>query len=418
MLLSDWAHELLVSLLHVERRTEPYWRSYANTLLREPSAALLQALINLQRRRHDGPLAAEQILPGEEQALDSIVSEMRSYVARTYVPGEVQRVAGTKLHGLVRAEVTIRDDIPAELRRGVFREPRMFPAWIRFAGPGPGSPPDIEDIGFLTMSVKLMGVPGPKLLDDEKHTQDFLSVCTPTFVTPDVIANARLHRQLLRRTPLWYFFDPRQLHVLDLLMQGLWTETQTSPLECSYFSCVPYLLGADRAMQFSFQPRTQQRSRIEGLPDRPSDNYLRDNLIATLSKQDVLFDMRVQLQTDAHAMPIENAAVRWPEALSPHVPVATIRIPKQKLDSPALQRFAATLSFNPWHCIPEHRPLGNMNRARKRIYDEMMRLRAAKNRTPHPEPTGRETFDEAPPAQPQPPFQQVWASSGPSTAGN
>jgi hypothetical protein len=51
-----------------------------------------------------------------------------------------------------------------------------------------------------------MGVPGPKLLEDETGTQDFLSVCTPTFVTPNVVVNADLQREILRGTPVFYFF--------------------------------------------------------------------------------------------------------------------------------------------------------------------------------------------------------------------
>jgi hypothetical protein len=31
------------------------------------------------------------------------------------------------------------------------------------------------------MAVKMMGVPGPKLLDDEKFTQDFLTICGTTW---------------------------------------------------------------------------------------------------------------------------------------------------------------------------------------------------------------------------------------------
>lgn len=53
-----------------------------------------------------------------------------------------------------------------------------------------------------------MNVPGPKLLEDEKFTQDLLGVCTPTFVTPNVVVNARLHAQSLKRTPLFYFARP------------------------------------------------------------------------------------------------------------------------------------------------------------------------------------------------------------------
>jgi hypothetical protein len=387
-------HEVLVALMHWERRTEPFWRPYANALFRDKSAALLQTLINLQRKRVGLGLAEEQHLPGEEQALDSIIHDMGEYMKRKYRPGEFERVGNTKTHGVVRAEVSIRADLPVELRQGVFREPRTFPAWIRFSGPGPDSPPDIEDVGFMSMSMKLMGVPGPKLLDDEKETQDFTAVCTPTFVTPDVNANSQLQAMLLRRTPLYYFFDPREPHLLDFLMQSLWNETQTSPLECQYYSCVPYLLGPGRAMQYSLRPRNQQRSKVPNLPGRPPDNYLRDNMIATLSKEDYVFDLLIQVQTDAHSMPIENAAVRWPVAQSPYIPGATIRIPKQRFDSPAQLQFAHKLSFTPWHCIPEHRPLGNQNRARRRMYWELSRLRYERNQVAHYEPTGNETFDD------------------------
>jgi hypothetical protein len=149
-------------------------------------------------------------------------------------------------------------------------------------------------------------------------------------------------------------------------------------------------------MQYSMRPRTQTRSKIPDLPGRPPDNYLRENMAATLSHRDAVFDLLLQVQTDPHAMPIENAAVRWPQKLSPYVPAATIRIPKQRFDSPAQLRFAGTLMYNPWHCIPEHRPLGNQNRARRRLYWELSQLRLKQNRTAHYEPTGRETFDDEP----------------------
>ena len=89
-------------------------------------------------------------------------------------------------------------------------------------------------------------------------------------------------------------------------------------------------------------------------------------------------------------MPIENASVRWPEKLSPFVPAATVRIPRQKFDTPAHAELGRRLSINPWHCLPEHRPLGNQSRARLRMYQELSRLRQNMNQTPHLEPTGDE----------------------------
>ena len=69
-----------------------------------------------------------------------------------------------------------------------------------------------------------------------------------------------------------------------------------------------------------------------------------------------------------------------------------MRIPKQTFDSPEQLAFARVLSFNPWHSIPEHRPLGNVSRARKRMYGELSRLRQQMNAVEHYEPTGDEAF--------------------------
>ena len=230
----------------------------------------------------------------------------------------------------------------------------------------------------MSISIKLMGVPGPKLLDEEKFTQDMFGVSTPTFVTPDTKANAQLQIESVKNAQIFYFLNLHRPHVLDLIMQSLWIKTQSSPFEAPYFSCVPYLLGEGQAMQYSVWPKSNKRTPIPRLPFRPPDDYLRDAMVAAL-EGDVELDFRVQLQTDPHLMPIENNAVLWPEKLSPRVSVATLRLPRQKFNSPAQMEFAKRLTYNPWHCIPEHRPLGNQSRARRRMYFELSRLRQRMN---------------------------------------
>jgi hypothetical protein len=74
------------------------------------------------------------------------------------------------------------------------------------------------------------------------------------------------------------------------------------------------------------------------------------------------------------------------------VPAAVLRIPRQTFDSPEQLAFSRVLSYNPWHCIPEHRPLGNINRARRRLYRELSALRQRMNGVEHYEPTGDEVF--------------------------
>ena len=384
-------HRSLQAGLRVERRLEPFFRPAFNRAFREPLAGFLQYLINRRRPDEGLGLAEERVAPDEEASLDSIIASFADYLRRTYQPGQFERGGNTKTHGIVRAELIVRDGLPSHLRHGLFATPARYPAYVRFSGPGPDMPPDIEDVGFVSMTVKVMGVPGPKLMEDEKFTQDFLAVCTPTFVTPNTRENAKLQLWSFRDLPVFYFLNPLDTHLLDFFMQSLWNETQYNPLGARYWSCVPYLLGHGQAMMYSFYPTSQVITDIPGVPfGKVPPNYLRDNMVATLARQDVEFDLMVQVQTDPHAMPIENASVRWPERLSPFVPVATIHIPKQVFDTPAHREFGKRLSLNPWHCLPEHRPLGNQSRARRRMYAELSRLRQERNGTPHVEPTGNE----------------------------
>jgi hypothetical protein len=145
-------------------------------------------------------------------------------------------------------------------------------------------------------------------------------------------------------------------------------------------------------MQYSIRSTLTRRTRVPRLPLRPPYNYLRQAMAGTLARQDVDLDFVIQVQTDPHRMPIENAGIRWPQGLSPYVKVATIHIPQQTFDSPKQLAFANVLRYNPWHCIPEHRPLGNQNRVRGRMYAELANLRQRMNDVSHYEPTGDEVF--------------------------
>jgi hypothetical protein len=387
-------HDMALELLHIERRLEPLFRRQLNRLLREPSAAFIQYLINRRRTDVGMQLAEERVDPDEKQSLDAIIDLMADQMRGHFQPGAYERGGNTKTHGVLRATVTIRDDLPEHCRQGVFATPRSYPAYVRFSGPGPDVPADIRDVGFVSMAVKLMDVPGEKLMDEEKFTQDFITICTPTFVTPNTRENAKLQYWSLVDMPLYYFLNPKDTHLLDFFMQSLWNETQYNPLGHRFWSCTPYLLGEGQAMLYSFAPKTKVDTKIPGIPfGRVPFNYLRENMIKTLNRKDVAFDLMIQIQTDPFRMPIENAAVLWPEKLSPFIPAATVHIPKQKFDSEAQFAFAQRLKMNPWHCLPEHRPLGNQNRARLRMYYELSQFRQEMNATTHIEPTGQEVFD-------------------------
>ena len=102
----------------------------------------------------------------------------------------------------------------------------------------------------------------------------------------------------------------------------------------------------------------------------------------------------VQVQTDPHRMPIENAAVRWPEKLSPFVPVATVHIPRQQTSilrrtvRVRPQPVAQSLALHP-RAPPARQPEPG---AAAHVL-RMSRLRQKMNQTPHVEPTGDEFLE-------------------------
>ena len=280
------------------------------------------------------------------------------------------------------------------MRRGIFAEPRTYRAWVRFSGPGPYVTPDIDDVGFMSMSIKLMGVPGPKLLDDEQFTQDMIGRLDAD------VRHARHARQraapvlelpervgvLLRQLPR--LAHPRLDHAAAL------DEDAVEPARGRVLQLrpVPARRGAGDAVLVPRRGSTTSEPACRGCRCARPTTTCATRWWRRSPSEDVEFDILLQLQTDPFLMPIENNAVLWPTKLSPRVPAAVLRIPKQTFDSPEQLDFARMLSYNPWHSIPEHRPLGNQSRARKRMYCELSRLRQQMNGVEHYEPTGDEEF--------------------------
>jgi hypothetical protein len=110
-------------------------------------------------------------------------------------------------------------------------------------------------------------------------------------------------------------------------------------------------------------------------------------MVNQLASRNAVFDFAVQFQIDPNKMPIEDPGITWDETLSPFRRVATLTIPAQTFDTPERREFGDNLSFNPWRCLPEHRPLGGISRARRQVYEALSKFRHETNQAPRVEPT-------------------------------
>lgn len=365
-------------------------RRVFDRILNRPIASTVQLLKNLFRKDLHLKIAQERLLPDEDKITADIIEVFRENLLRRYITRKAERGANAKTYGVARAEFRVLPGLPDYLAQGIFREATTYRAWVRFADTGSVITPDPEHVGVVGIGIKLMGVPGRKLMDDEANTQDFTLIGVRAFTAADTAGMTKLQTQILKYRPAAYFFNPLYPgRFLDFLMQALDSRLLGSPLESQLYSCTPFLHGEGQAVHYSVKPRVERESPI---PVFASDNYLREALIRTLSEQDVEYDFMVQLQRDSFRQPVEDASIEWRESETPFIPVARLFIPKQKMDSAAQLAFADVLSINPWHCIAEHRPLGSINRNRKAMYSEMAKLRQQMNAVKHYEPTGDEEF--------------------------
>lgn len=325
----------------------------------------------------------EQIPPHEAEHIEKLGARLKAKIIRDNAGGIMRRDAHPKMHGLVQAEFTVEANLPEELAIGLFSEEKSYPTWVRFSNQDGQINPDIQ-ADIRGMAMKLMGVPGEKLLPAEKdaQTHDLITISTDVFVTKDVVEFDALIKALIGSVLRKLVFFVTHWRVVRNLVKSM--RKFANPLQIRYFSTTPYLLG-ERAVKYSVIPHVEKPDTI---PARPSGNYLREAMIRQLDKGESVFDFCVQFQRNPVRMPVEDPGKLWDEAISPFRKVATIKIPRQSFATPDRDELGENLSFTPWHALPEHRPLGGINRARKVIYDLISTFRHKENKQLRREPVG------------------------------
>src|SRR5207247_9633468 len=133
--------------------------------------------------------AEERELPQEAEIVREITQQMTQFLYKHYRQGIAERAGNTKTYGLVRASFEVSADLRQDLRVGVFQPGRRYAAYVRFGGPGPLAPPDLEDNGVLSIGVKLVGVAGGKLIDEEMLTEGHTGHRSPICKQRGIAAN-------------------------------------------------------------------------------------------------------------------------------------------------------------------------------------------------------------------------------------
>lgn len=338
--------------------------------------------------KFSGPVSTAEQIPTDEAALtQSIIEDAIRVVEQHRDNTRVLRDAHAKAHGCIKAEVTVSADLDSSLQRGVLSEPgKTWQAWMRLSN-GNAYPQFDRARDARGMAIKLLDVPGVKLSKSPQHAseQDFVMFNHPAFFVSDVaeyksnFAAQADGKKVLAFFPSW---NPSTWEIRHMIIAlKTLSPAPETPVATTYNSIAPFKLG-EHNIKYRVIPQPEACPDYQ-LPEQNQalPNFLRSALYQQLSLDRVpaCFALQVQRQNAEYFMPIEDPSVEWSEAISPFETVATIKVPAQDFDSREQNLFCDNLSFNPWHALPEHRPIGGINRLRKAVYEAVSIYRLDRN---------------------------------------
>jgi hypothetical protein len=342
----------------------------------------------------------ESAQPDEAQLTELIVASMGRVNRQIFDQHRhAVRDAHAKSHGILKGELEVYPEMPQHLCQGIFATPKRYPVIVRLST-APGDLQSDRMPALFGMAIKVLGVIGNKVLSqDEGHNQDFLLVNHPVMPFGNVASYWVFQQRMEKLAESSSEVQPAATEKASDAA-GMVNALETLPASLRAVAAVPYshILGETfhsmAALSFgsyvaklSAAPLSSSVRSLTGTPIPDGDSALRDLVVEFFRKESAEYELRAQLLTDLQQMPIEDASVLWPEDLSPHQPIGKLTFPAQDPYSPARRVYADdVLSFNPWHCIEEHRPLGSIMRIRIKAYEMSSSFRHQMNAQPRLEP--------------------------------
>lgn len=276
--------------------------------------------------------------------------------------------------GVENARLKIRDDVPPALQTGFVRPGVEYPVTVRLSNASGTRQADVSpDMRGAALRVEA---------DDGTH--DLLMTSFPVsharnarefveFAKAMAGAESTVQKVIAFVVKLPLAVGPSTALRMFRNVRAATRRTVRSLALATYWSRGAILWGDEGPVRYQLRSAEGTPDVYAGPTPSPADpDYLRRELAQRLGSGDVVFDLCVQRYVDANRTPIEDGSVEWTEDVAPAIPVATLTISRQDIDTAeahSAARRIEQLTFNPWHTTEEFRPLGNLNRARKVAYE-------------------------------------------------
>lgn len=294
-----------------------------------------------------------------ERFADSIV-KLQTRINAKRGPG---RAFHRKPIAALVGRLIVPEVLPEYARHGLFAGPGEYEVVVRMSNGAVVPQPDaLPDIRGFALSVR--GLDAPGALGRRTDRQDFLLINMPSFGFEDsqdfadiVSPAARGQVALLRFLIEKYGLVKGPLEMAQLVAAQARPFTGFATAE--FHSCAPVAWGP-YAAHVHVKPRGAGRDLLAWR------NWGAD-IQQRLAKGALRWDLQAQFYTDPDRTPIEDGRKVWK---APKLTVGNL-----VLDSLADADVVEADHFDPWSALAEHRPLGEIMRARKAAYFPSFRNR-------------------------------------------
>lgn len=317
----------------------------------------------------------EKIAPDETEryaGYAAVFEQIQARRSQRWGPG---RALHRKQLTAAQGTLEVLDGLPPFARHGLFAQPHDYEVLVRLSNGGLDRAADkMPDIRGFAMRV--LDVAGPAALGGQARFQDFTLINHEAFAFPDsrefvsfVAAAAQGNGPLIKYMIKRYgvFGGPAQMGKMIKVAGRAFSGFATQPL----FSTVPMANGP-YAVRVRLVPATSN-----GEPVRHAREDWAADFCERLRRGPLHWDLQLQYFVDEKLTPIEDASVNWP---TPYTTVARLMLPRQdtaSAEGQALSERAETSVFDPWQALADHRPLGDVQRARKVVYFASQKARGA-----------------------------------------
>jgi hypothetical protein len=287
------------------------------------------------------------------QAFTEVIVGLQSRINARRGPG---RAFHRKAVAALSGTLTVPGGLPGYAAQGLFAEPGMFDALVRMSDgsvvPQPDRAPDVR--GF---ALSVRGLSGPGALAEQTDRQDFLLINRPAFGFRD----SRDFADVVQASR----GGPRALLSMLVDTHGAVRGAQEAARQAAelarpftgyatsdFHSCAPVAWGPYAA-------------HVHVRPVGATLNLLAwrswgADIRRRVASGPLRWEVQAQFYTDSRSTPIEDGRRPWS---SPKVTVGHLTL-THLADAEAVEADR----FDPWLALEEHRPLGEIMRARRAAY--------------------------------------------------